>query len=65
MNYTLCLMHQRGSRKEKRELLFTEACIASKEIVAAYLNGTVGHVNGSDSSFLNKLLQVELTNTIL
>lgn len=51
--------------KKKRELLFLEACIASKEIVAAYSNRTVEHVNGSDSSFLNMLLQVESTNTIL
>ncbi len=36
MNHTLYLMHQRGERKKKRELLFPEACIASKEIVAAY-----------------------------
>ncbi len=47
-------------KKKKRELLFPEACIASKEIVAGlYLNRTVEHVNGSDSSFLNTLLQVE------
>lgn len=56
---------ERIKKRKKRELLFSEACIASKEIVAAYLNRTVEHVNGSDSSFLNMLLQVESTNTIL